>query len=117
MNWDMVDAYVKLSLYDKKGKAKSLEYRTRCVKDNGFNPVWNEKASFMVDCADFAFLVFEVFDMDLGDATDDVVGVSVVHLSSVQNGFYFLKFLSPPVAILFRPFSADLWINSRVLTV
>ncbi|XP_063722126.1 inactive phospholipase C-like protein 2 [Symsagittifera roscoffensis] len=82
---DMVDVFVKVSLFDKIGKAKCQSFKTQIIKDNGFNPVWNEKANFIVDCPELAFVLFEVIDKDL-DA-DDLVGINCIHFLALQNGY------------------------------
>ena len=49
---------------DTKGNAKAsvkLIYQmAKSLKDNGFNPIWNEDFKFVVNCLELAFVKFTV---------------------------------------------------------
>lgn len=50
-------------------EADQSKRKTRTIRDNGLNPVWNETFNFVVHCSELAFLRVTVFDEDVfGDA-------------------------------------------------
>ena len=66
--------------------SKPITLRTKVVKDNGFNPVWNEKLTFPFDCVgemkDLVFVRFAV--MNEGEA--DPLAVYCISLGSCNEG-------------------------------
>ncbi len=38
--------------------------RTKIIKNNGFNPIWNESISFETDDEEVNMILFKVFDDD-----------------------------------------------------
>ena len=74
---------------------KTIAMKTRVVKNNGFNPRWDEKMSLPYDCIgdmhDLAFVRFEV--KEDGGNDDEPLAVYCVSLACLQQG----KF-TPPMA-------------------
>ncbi|KAG8738046.1 Phospholipase C [Ceratobasidium sp. 414] len=75
----------------KKSDAKSLErrtYRTTAVKNNGFNPVWEESVSIPFTCVgdmwDLVFVKFAVMD---DDDDDDPLALYCASLGSLRQGY------------------------------
>ncbi|KAG9099530.1 Phospholipase C [Ceratobasidium sp. UAMH 11750] len=75
----------------KKNDAKSLErrtYRTTAVKNNGFNPVWEESVSIPFTCVgdmwDLVFVKFTVMD---DDDDDEPLALYCASLGSLRQGY------------------------------
>jgi phosphatidylinositol phospholipase C, delta len=68
--------------------ARTVSQRTGVVKNNGFNPVWEEKLSLpfdlMGDMKDLVFVRFEVREED--GSEDHPVGVYCISLGSLLMG-------------------------------
>ena len=88
--------------------ARVVTVRTSVVKNNGFNPVWEERLSLPLDCVGA-----EVVDAESGGGMRDLIFVKVavmdehaseplalycVSLGSLQEGSFFV---SPPFFVLF----------------
>lgn len=56
--------------------ADNMEKKTKCVSDNGFNPVFNQIFSFDITQPDLSYLTFQVYD-------DDLIGCNFVCFSSL----------------------------------
>lgn len=68
---EIIDPYVKLSLFDVKNDEKEINttYTTSVVPSNGFFPIWNtEKFFFRVENGSTATLQLSVYDKGAGDA-------------------------------------------------
>jgi hypothetical protein len=61
---EIVDPFVLVQLSGVTA-AESFEARTRTVRNNGFNPVWNETFSFEIKRPDLCYLTFHVHDEDV----------------------------------------------------
>lgn len=79
---------------DKKGEGKGPErrtYRTTAVKNNGFNPVWEESVSIPFSCVgdmwDLIFVKFAVMD---DDDDNDALAVYCASLGSLRQGVWLL---------------------------
>ena len=68
--------------------ATSTSYRTSSVKNNGFNPVWEETLHIPFECVadmlDLIFVRFTIKDENL--AEDDAIAVYCIPLGSLQQG-------------------------------
>ena len=85
---DIVDPYVTINIYGV--PADHCEKKTKTVKDNGFNPFWNEIFEFNINCPELAFVKFTVKDEDTG--FDDFIGEYTVRFENMREGkflFYF----------------------------
>lgn len=60
------------------------EKKTRTIKDNGFNPIWNEDLEFIINCPELAFIRFIVKDKDVG--ADDFVGENAFRFEYIKQG-------------------------------
>jgi len=56
------------------------------VRNNGFNPVWNETQQFTVTCPQLALVFFRVFDND-SFAVDAVVAEYALPMRCLQTGY------------------------------
>jgi hypothetical protein len=79
---DISDPYVVVAVHGV--REDNAEARTRTVKDNGFNPVWNEKLDFVVNCPELAFVRFTVKDDDFG--RDQLIGDYAVRFQNIREG-------------------------------
>lgn len=68
------------------------EFKTKSVKDNGFDPQWNEEMEFNVNCPELAFLKLTVVDKDFG--RDDTIGYNVIRFNSLRNGYRHLNLVN-----------------------
>ena len=62
------------------------EKKTKTVRDNGFNPIWNEDFQFLVNCPELAFIKFSVFDQDTGK--DDLIGEYAIKFNNIRQGMH-----------------------------
>ena len=71
--------------------ARSVTYRTSAVKNNGFNPIWEEKIRIPFECVgdmwDLVFVRFVVRQED-GKDDEDPLAVYCVSLGSLGHGEY-----------------------------
>ena len=87
---DISDPYVTVKIYGV--PSDRAEKKTKYVKDNGFNPVWNEDFQFQINCPELAFVKFNVLDEDVG--LDDELGYYVIKFDCIRKGFLFCLFLN-----------------------
>lgn len=75
--------------------ARTLSYRTGVVKNNGFNPVWEETLHIPFDCVgDMRDLIFVRFVVRQGDREDvEPLAVYSASLGSLGHGELLLRFL------------------------
>ena len=52
----------------------------------GFNPVWNQTFSFVVQTPDYTLIRFKVMDEDWGPNADDFIGQFTAPLESILPG-------------------------------
>eukprot|EP00980_Cylindrotheca_fusiformis_P019681 scaffold6870_cov121-Cylindrotheca_fusiformis.AAC.8 len=81
-----VNPYVKVSMYG--SDQKNLHYRTKAVKKNGLNPVWNDEQGFEFVCKvpSMSMLVFSVWDKD-PDCPDGFIGAAAMPISCIREGY------------------------------
>ena len=67
--------------------ARTITYRTGVVKNNGFNPVWQEDLHLPFDCVgDMMDLVFVRFAVRHEGSEDEPLAVYCASLGSLQRG-------------------------------
>jgi phosphatidylinositol phospholipase C delta len=82
---------------------RSIMFRTAAVKNNGFNPVWEEHCSLPFDCVgDMTELAFVKFTVkDDGDSDDsEPIAVYCTSLKNLREG-------EPPFISISQPLEAD----------
>uniref|UniRef100_A0AC35FS96 Phosphoinositide phospholipase C n=1 Tax=Panagrolaimus sp. PS1159 TaxID=55785 RepID=A0AC35FS96_9BILA len=85
---DIIDPYVTLELF---GIPFDLsKSRTRAIKNNGFNPVWNENFTFPLRCPEVAILRFCVKDFD-STSSNDFIGEYTVPVPSIRPGYSHIR--------------------------
>lgn len=61
------------------------EKKTKSIKDNGLNPIWNQDFRFMINCPELAIVKFTVRDDDVGK--DQLIGHYSIRLTSIRPGY------------------------------
>ena len=79
---DISDPYVVVETYGV--PADENRKKTKTIKDNGFNPVWNQEFEFVINCPELAIVKFLVMDDDVGN--DDEVGYYTIKFESILPG-------------------------------
>lgn len=80
---DIVDPFVVVKV--RGHKTDKQKFRTKTIKNNGFNPLWKEKFEIPLTVPELAFLHFIVYDDDVG--TDDKLGQCIVPFISLEQGY------------------------------
>lgn len=80
---EVIDPYVLVNICGV--QADNVEFRTKTVDNNGFNPVWDEVFTFTVTNPECAQLLFRVYDADLD--RDDFVAFSSIPVLNLLEGF------------------------------
>ncbi|KRY83656.1 1-phosphatidylinositol 4,5-bisphosphate phosphodiesterase delta-3-A, partial [Trichinella pseudospiralis] len=101
---DVIDPYVKVETFGM--PSDRVKYRTTVIRNNGFNPCWNE--SFRIDLryANLAFLRFCIKDYNLR-AKDDFIGQYTIPVNSIRPGYSYIHLKTgfyrqeDPAAVLF----------------
>lgn len=92
MEGEVIDPYVKLRIrghpddeVDSDGE-KINKGKTEAVKNNGFNPVWNQEFEFKIQIPALAFLDIKVKDLSQS-GTDNDLGMFCCPLLTIQEGY------------------------------
>jgi phosphatidylinositol phospholipase C, delta len=80
---DISDPFVSISIYGV--PADINEQKTSSIKDNGFNPIWNQDFKFLINCPELAFIRFNVKDKDVGK--DQTIGTAVIRFENMRLGY------------------------------
>jgi len=81
---EIVDPYVEVEVYGH--PTDSQKQKTKFIKNNGFNPVWEEVLEFVVNFPKLAFLYFVVKDQE-NFGTDEELAQYMILLTSVNEGY------------------------------
>ncbi|KAI1715497.1 phosphatidylinositol-specific phospholipase c, X domain-containing protein [Ditylenchus destructor] len=81
---DIIDPYVSVEIFGVPSDERKA--RTRAVRNNGFNPVWNENFSFHLHCPELALVRFAIKDFDSTSA-NDFIGEYSVPVSNIRQGY------------------------------
>jgi len=82
---EIIDPYVKIKLRGApvdEGKSQ----KTKVVKNNGFNPVWNAEFKFPICYPELAVLLFSVSDADV-ISSDDFIGQYAIPILNIREGY------------------------------
>ncbi|XP_013407769.1 1-phosphatidylinositol 4,5-bisphosphate phosphodiesterase delta-1 isoform X2 [Lingula anatina] len=69
------------------------KYKTKTIKDDGFNPHWNEEATFQVKVPELAFVRFAVHDYE-SKSKDNFLGQYTLPFNSLLPGYRHVPLLS-----------------------
>ncbi|KAI6175418.1 Phosphoinositide phospholipase C [Aphelenchoides bicaudatus] len=90
---DIVDPYVSVELFGIPiDESKS---RTRAIRNNGFNPVWNEQFEYRIYCPEVAILRFVVKDFD-STSSNDFIGEFSIPVDSIRAGYSLIRLNTGP---------------------
>jgi len=81
---EIIDPYVRIEMAGV-SKDKSV-VRTKTIKNNGFNPVWNTEFKFQITTPDLGILLFMVYDEDTL-TKDDFIGQYALDVYNVREGY------------------------------
>jgi Ca2+-dependent lipid-binding protein len=84
---DISDPFVTINIFGV--KADWSERKTKSVKDNGFNPFWNENFKFTINCPELCFIKFTVKDEDI--AKDQLIGEYTIKFENMSQGYRHIK--------------------------
>jgi phosphatidylinositol phospholipase C delta len=95
MNGEVINPYVKVSMYDVKNgdRAGFQSFDTGVCYNNGFNPIWNsEKFSFRVDNTAVAMLHLAIYDKESAPTVSDTfVASASIPISCLRKGLRSVK--------------------------
>ncbi|XP_029644259.1 1-phosphatidylinositol 4,5-bisphosphate phosphodiesterase delta-1 isoform X2 [Octopus sinensis] len=80
---EVIDPIVKIEIHGM--DEDKAEKKTRVIRNNGFNPRWDEDFEFRIDHPDLCILRFTVKDYDLGG--DDFIGYFTIPFNCMQEGY------------------------------
>ncbi|XP_032234673.2 1-phosphatidylinositol 4,5-bisphosphate phosphodiesterase delta-4 isoform X2 [Nematostella vectensis] len=86
---EVIDPYVEVKIYGV--NSDSADFKTKVIKDNGFNPVWNEEIKKLLYVPELAMLRFCVYDEDVGK--DDFIGQFSLPITSLRTGYRHIHLL------------------------
>ncbi|CAJ0585134.1 unnamed protein product, partial [Mesorhabditis spiculigera] len=81
---DIIDPYVSIQVFGI--RHDEWKVKTRTIKDNGFNPVWNESFETDLACPEVAIIRFVVKDFD-ATSSNDFVGEYTLPVASMRPGY------------------------------
>eukprot|EP01119_Soliformovum_irregulare_P015567 TRINITY_DN438_c0_g1_i4.p1 TRINITY_DN438_c0_g1~~TRINITY_DN438_c0_g1_i4.p1 ORF type:complete len:603 (+),score=188.36 TRINITY_DN438_c0_g1_i4:193-2001(+) len=81
---EVIDPFIKVSLHGHPADQK--QFQTKAIKNNGFNPSWEEEFKFTVARPELDILLFVVMDKDL-ISKDDLIAQYALPLSALREGF------------------------------
>jgi len=82
---EVIDPYVKVKIRGSPvDQGKSV--KTKVIKNNGFNPIWNAEFKFPLVHPDLAIVFFTVNDADFVSA-DDFIGQYAISVNNIREGY------------------------------
>lgn len=83
--------------------ARVVTHKTKVVKNNGFNPVWDESLTLPFDCVgDMKDLVFIKFAVrEGGQDSDEPLAQYIVPLGCLRQGKFLARYTPKPIALIF----------------
>lgn len=86
---DIVDPYVQLKV--RGHPLDKQKQRTKVVKNNGFNPVWNETLELNIKLPQLSLIYFSLRD-ESSYARDPVLGLCCIPFTSLATGYRYVHF-------------------------
>lgn len=87
---DITDPYVKVSVHGV--PSDCCEAKTKSIKDNGLNPLWNQDFRFTINCPELALIKFSVRDEDFGKNPE--IGYFTIRFESIKPGYRYIKLIN-----------------------
>ncbi|XP_065185612.1 1-phosphatidylinositol 4,5-bisphosphate phosphodiesterase delta-1-like isoform X2 [Sycon ciliatum] len=91
---EVIDPYVAVQVLGAEHDTRT--FLTKYIDDNGFNPRWDAKFSFVVHAPDLCLVRFVVRDKDVLSA-DDLIGQVTIPLNSMCQGYRHMELLGEGV--------------------
>jgi hypothetical protein len=66
--------------------------RSKVIKNNGFNPIFNYQVEFKLACPENTFLIIRVMDKDV--LKDEMLGVFAIPVTYIRSGFRVIPLLN-----------------------
>ena len=85
---DVVDPFVEVITYGI--RRDSTEHRTRTVRNNGLNPIWDHKIDLDIYCPELCLILFKVRDEDRYGASK-FLGQACIPFTTLQLGYRHIK--------------------------
>lgn len=80
---EVIDPYVVVQITGV--HADQAEFKTKFVKNNGFNPIWRGEKKFPLTNPDLAILLFTVYDRDVAHS-DDFIAQYALPVNAIRIG-------------------------------
>lgn len=80
---EIIDPFLKIEIHGV--SIDKQEQKSSVMKNNGFNPVWNEEFHFNIEVPELALVRFVIYDSDR--YLDDFIGYYVVPFNSLMQGY------------------------------
>uniref|UniRef100_A0A0K0DPF3 C2 domain-containing protein n=1 Tax=Angiostrongylus cantonensis TaxID=6313 RepID=A0A0K0DPF3_ANGCA len=81
---DIVDPYVSVQIFG--APSDEFKWKTKVIKNNGFNPIWNQSFERDLYCPEISLLRFCVKDFD-STSSNDFIGEFSIPVSSARRGY------------------------------
>ncbi|VDM54992.1 unnamed protein product [Angiostrongylus costaricensis] len=81
---DIIDPYVSVQIFGT--PSDEFKWKTKVIKNNGFNPIWNQSFERDLYCPEITLLRFCVKDFD-STSSNDFIGEFSIPVSSVRRGY------------------------------
>jgi len=81
---EVIDPYVKIVVNGL--PADKIQFKTKVIKNNGFNPVWKADFKMAISNADLGIISFIISDSDV-ISSDDLIGYYSLSLSCLREGY------------------------------
>ncbi|XP_054156310.1 1-phosphatidylinositol 4,5-bisphosphate phosphodiesterase delta-4-like [Oppia nitens] len=85
---EIIDPYVKLRVYGH--SADKFVYKTQPVKNNGFNPIWDESCNFLLRLPEMAFIHFQVID-ESKTGKNALLGQYMLTFAAIMEGYRVIR--------------------------
>lgn len=85
---DIVDPYVEV--FTCGITRDTTEHRTRSVRNNGLNPIWDQKFNIDIYCPELCLILFQVRDKERAGRSS-FLGQSCIPFSAMQLGYRHIK--------------------------
>ena len=87
---DMIFPYVVLKINGVFADENQTK-RTLAIKEQIFDPIWNEEFKFVINCPELAFVRFSVKNENFGINNDEQIGYYAVRIENILPGILNLK--------------------------
>lgn len=95
---EVIDPIVKVEVHGMEEDKE--EMKTRVIRNNGFNPRWDETFEFKINHPDLCIVRFTVKDYDL--AGDDFIGYYALPFTCMQEGYRQFNFINKKGEIVYK---------------